>query len=105
LSVTADWPTYLLKSIPREIRQGIEREAGAGSMAEVIRGILCEYYSLDCEPVIARNKFLKINGTETMVLRLQPELWEEIKRDAKRRRVPHRSVIIEALEMHYTPVT
>ena len=73
-------------------------------MAEVIRSILCEHYGLDCEPVIARNKFLKINGTDTMVLRLQPELWSAIKRDASKRDIPHRSVIIEALEAHYAEV-
>jgi hypothetical protein len=101
VSVLRDWPTYLLKSIPRDIREGIEQEAGTGSMAEVIRSILCEHYGLDCEPVIARNKFLKINGTETMVLRLQPELWSAIKRDAKKQHRPHRSVIIEALADHY----
>ena len=102
--IVRDWPTYLLKSIPRDIREGIEREAGAGSMAEVIRSILCEHYGLDCEPVIARNKFLKINGTDTMVLRLQPELWSAIRKDAGKRDVPHRAVIIEALEAHYAAV-
>ena len=99
--IVRDWPTYLLKNIPRDIRAGIEEEAGEGSMAEVIRSILCEHYGLDCEPVIARNKFPKINGTEMMVLRLQPELWSAIKQDASARNIPHRSVIIEALQERY----
>jgi len=104
--IVRDWPTYLLKNIPRDIRAGIEEEAGAGSMAEVVRGILCEHYGLDCRKVVARNRFIAVNGTETMLLRLQPELWEEIKKEAKRRGTkkrpfPIRSVIIEALEAHY----
>ena len=102
MSILDDWPTYLLKNIPPEIRSQIEDEAGAGAMSEVIRRILCAHYSLDCEPVLTRNKFLKVDGTETMVLRLQPELWKAIKRDAKRRKIPTRSVIIEALKLHYT---
>jgi len=101
MSVLRDWPTYLLKNIPLQIRQGIERDAGDDSMAEVIRGILCEHYALDCEPVVARNKFLRVNGTDTMVLRLQPELWEKIKADALTARTTHRAVILEALEAHY----
>ena len=101
MSVLDDWPTYLLKNIPPEIRSHIEHEAGAGAMSEVIRRILCSHYSLDCEPVLTRNKFLRVNGTETMVLRLQPELWKVIKRDAKKRKRPTRAVIIEALELHY----
>lgn len=105
VSVLGDWPTYLLKSIPPDVRKGIEQEAGTGSMAEVIRSILCEHFDMDCEPVIARNKFLKINGTETMLLRLQPELWSAIQREARRRNIPHRSVIVEALADHYAAVT
>ena len=101
MSVLSDWPTYLLKNIPAEVRRGIEEDAGAGSMSEVIRGILCAHYELDCEPVLTRNKFLKVDGTETMVLRLQPELWKAIRREGKRRKIPTRSVIIEALELHY----
>ena len=102
MSVLRDWPTYLLKNIPLHIRAGIEHDAGfTESMAEVIRGILCEHYGLDCEPVVARNKFLRVNGTDTMVLRLQPELWEKIKADALTARTTHRAVILEALEAHY----
>ena len=105
MSVLNDWPTYLLKQIPPEVRKGIEAEAGAGSMIEVVRSILCDHFGLDCEPVLMRNRFLTINGTETMVLRLQPELFKEIRKEAWRRKVPTRTVIIEALEAHYTPVT
>ena len=101
MSVLSDWPTYLLKNIPREVREGIELEAGSGAMAEVVRGILCAHYSLDCDPVLTRNKFLKVNGTETMILRLQPALFKEIRKEARRRKIPTRSVIIEALESHY----
>ena len=101
MSVLDNWPTYLLKNIPSKMRSQIEHEAGAGAMSEVIRRILCAHYSLDCDPVLTRNKFLRVNGTETMVLRLQPELFKEIRKEARRRQKPTRTIIIEALENHY----
>ena len=101
MSVLDDWPTYLLKNIPPEIRSQIEHEAGLGAMSEVIRRILCAHYSLDCDPVQTRNRFARINGTDTMILRLQPELFQEIRRDAGKRGESTRTVIIQALERHY----
>jgi EAL domain-containing protein (putative c-di-GMP-specific phosphodiesterase class I) len=101
VTVLGDWPTYLLRNIPPEVRKAIERDESEGSMQEVMRQILCSHYSLDCENVLTRNKFLKVNGTPTMVLRLQPELFQAIRLDAQRRKVPARTVIIEALERHY----
>lgn len=102
VSVLSDWPTYLLKNIPPEVRTGIEQDEHLeGSMAEVIRRILCAHYDLDCEFVVARNKFIRVAGTDTMVLRLQPELWKQIKWESKRREVTTRTVIIDALEAHY----
>ena len=101
MTVLNDWPTYLLKNIPLKIREGIEREAGSGSMSEVIRRILCARYGFDCEPVRMRGRAMIVDGTETMHLRLQPELWKAIRQDSKKRKVPHRTIIIEALESHY----
>jgi EAL domain-containing protein (putative c-di-GMP-specific phosphodiesterase class I) len=95
------WPSYLLKNIPPELRAEIEREAGPRSLAETIRAILCAHFSLDCDQVASRNRFAKINGTETMILRLQPELFREIRREAEQRSVPTRTVIIEVLEKHF----
>jgi len=95
------WPSYLLKNIPPELRAEIEREAGVDTLSDTIRAILCAHYSLDCDPVQTRNRFARINGTDTMILRLQPELFAEIRRDATAREESTRTVIIEALEAHY----
>ena len=95
------WPSYLLKNIPPELRAEIEREAGPDTLSDTIRAILCAHYSLDCDPVQTRNRFARINGTDTMILRLQPELFEAIRWDADERGESVRTVIIQALERHY----
>ncbi len=79
------WPTYLLRDIPEETRTALEADAltEEKSLAECIREALCSHYELDCEPVeaIGRPPAPK-KGVTTMVLRLQPALWEAIKADA-----------------------
>ena len=80
-----DWPTYLLRDIPPGTRLALEIEAGAEdrSMIEIIREILCAHYELDCEPVLATARPPKPKpSTDTMILRLQPELWQAIRQEA-----------------------
>ncbi len=98
------WPTYLLRDIEPEIRKAIEADAelDGASMIEVVRGILCSHYSLDCEPVETSVRSPeKITGTDTMVLRLQPALWEAIKADAGPGYGETRKAIMFALHFHY----
>ena len=79
------WPTYLLNGIPPEVRAAIEEDAELDgvSLAEVMRGILCAHYGLNCETVDTFSKPPKPNrGTTTMVLRVHPELFAAIKEDA-----------------------
>ena len=98
------WPTYLLRDIEPEIRKAIEADAelDGASMIEVVRGILCDHYSLDCEPVETSARQEKITGTDTMVLRLQPALWEAIKADAGPTYGATRKTITAILADHYT---
>lgn len=77
------WPTYLLRDIPEATRTALEEDAEREerSLIEIIREILCSHYGLDCEPVTAAGRSKFTDGTNTMLLRLQPELWEAIRRD------------------------
>jgi hypothetical protein len=77
------WPTYLLRDIPETTRAAIEVDAELDgvSMIEVIRRVLCAHYELECEPVGGRPG-KREDGTGTMLLRLQPEVWEALKAEA-----------------------
>lgn len=80
-----DWPTYLLRDIPEGTRAALEEDAAREerSMIEILRELLCSYYELDCPPVTATARPPKPSpGTGTMLLRLQPELWEALKSEA-----------------------
>ncbi len=99
------WPTYLLRDIEPGIRKAIEADAelDGASMIEVVRGILCGHYALDCEPVETSVRSPeKITGTDTMVLRLQPALWEAIKADAGPTYGATRKTITDILQNYYS---
>jgi len=100
------WPTYLLRDIPDEIRAAIEADAETEerSMAEIIREILCGHYELNCDPVEAFGPAPKLPGTNTMVLRVQPEVFSAVKADAARMESQYgamRKVIFSILKAHY----
>ena len=100
------WPKYLLRDIPDHLRSAIEEDADLDgtSMIEVVRGILCAHYKLDCSPVdsVQRSEF--IPGTGTMVLRLQPELFEKLNADVQKAASPYgakKKVVMDILADHY----
>lgn len=105
------WPTYLLNGIPPEVRAAIEEDALEAeiSLAEVMRQILCAHYDLQCEPVETFSKPPPPNqGTATMVLRVHPDLFSAIKKDAGQAGTSYgtayggmRKRIIEILSQHY----
>lgn len=85
MSGIRDWPTYLLRDIPEATRAALEEDAAREerSMIEILREILCGHYELDCEPVISTARPPKPKpATDTMMLRLQPELWQAIRAEA-----------------------
>lgn len=79
-----EWPTYLLRDIPEHVRTAIEEDAEREerSLAETMREILCSHYDLDCDPVETFGRRDHVKGTGTMLLRVQPELFQAIKADA-----------------------
>lgn len=108
-----DWPKYLLRDIPPEVRAGIEDDADrdGSSLIEVVRGILCSYYELNCEPVesIARQEIRR--GFHEMLLRLQPDLDLAIETDIETRLATDQlerrygakdKIIHEILAAHYS---
>jgi hypothetical protein len=103
-----EWPTYLLRDIPEDIRARIEKDASSGygtSMIEVVREILCSHYELDCEAVETSGPPPPpIKGTDTMLLRVQPALFSAIKKDAEQLSSPYgatRKIVLQILTAHY----
>lgn len=109
MSGVRSWPSYLLQRIPPQLRTAIEEDAGQNSMAEVIRAILCAHYSLDCEPpeyeLQPGSIPERIPGHDRMLVRVQPELFEAIKQHSDESGETMRTVILDILEAHYSPVT
>jgi len=102
-SPVREWPTYLLKRVPESLKTDLSYEATAyaTSMANVIRRILCDAYGLNCPPRRAYHREDIQLDQGTLLVRLQPELFEAVKEDASRNGRPQRDVILDLLTAHY----
>lgn len=94
--VVRDLDPKLLKLIRKDAKR--ERTP----VAEVMRQILCEHYSLDCIPTrySPRQEF----AARTKVLRMQPELWQAVKDDSAQTGTSMQALVQEALMAHYAAV-
>jgi hypothetical protein len=106
----SEWPSYLLKRVPEDLRISLSDEAKARdySLADLIREILCSHYGLECERRRNPKRTIPIGYGEhgnrdilspTLLLKLQPELWEKIKADESA--PTRREVMLGILEAHY----
>lgn len=102
------WPQISLMragGIPTTLRAQISAEAQSSqrSVADTIRTILCDHYKLDCPPRGGEFGYdnVRDQGSEKMVLRVQPELFDEIKKDATASGKVVRELILEVLQAHY----
>lgn len=101
-------PYFLLRNMNRKLRHRLEADAKKAneSLAETVRGILCEHYLIDCSEIEGAIRRDVWNASLTVLLKLQPELFQAIKDDSAESEESMRSLIIGALETHYqTPVT
>ena len=99
----ADWSTYLLKRVPESLKADIRAEAAqyATSPSNVVRSILCDYFGLDCPPRRAYQSPPYKPEADTLFIRLQPELFAEIKAEATSRNTDQREVMLSILKSHY----
>ena len=95
-----NWPSYLLRGVPPRSRALLSARAEDEDMsvADVIRGILCRHYRLDCPTVSSRYEPARDHGGGTLTLRLQPELWMLLKKDTRGRYGEMRRLILTILE-------
>lgn len=100
----ATWPSYLLSRIPLDVRERLSREAETEdcSVVDVVRGILCGHYGVDCEPPEPRSYMAgRDKGSSSMLLRLQPEIFRRLSEQSMKEERPVREIVIEVLERHY----
>lgn len=95
-----DWPAYLLGGVPPQQRALLSAMAEHEdvSVSDVVRGILCRHYGLDCEPVSFKYDGDRDRQGERLLLRLQPELWRKMKKDTKGRYGAFRALIQQILD-------
>jgi hypothetical protein len=100
-------PRFLVRDMSPHLRKLLEQDAQQEdqSLSETMRGILCAHYSLDCSEIEGALRTDVWNGSQTVLLKLQPELFKEIKTDSAHTGESMRSLIIAALEGHYAAVT
>lgn len=99
----ANWPQYLLKDIPAAHRQWLSHQAAQFdvSVADVIRGLLCNRYKLRCPKESYRYNAEQDKQSASMVLRLQPRLSTLLDREAARRGWSKRRIILDTIEANY----
>lgn len=71
-------------------------------MQETIRGILCAHYDLECSPL--RSSWPRDdarNGSQTILVRMHPELWVALKEDASETGESMQALTHAALAAHY----
>lgn len=95
-----DWPAYLLNDVPPHQRALLSAMAEHEdvSVSDVVRGILCAHYGLECEPVSFKYDGDRDRQGERLLLRLQPELWRKLKKDTKGRYGAFRALIQQILD-------
>ncbi len=94
---------YLLNLTPHLRNSLVDDAHNTGrSMNEVMRQALCEHYGLECEEVSrGKKKFDATATVENIMLRVEDELFERVRREAAWTARSMRQVIVDVLESHY----
>lgn len=92
---------YLLRDVPEDLRAELAGEARhrLTSLSSHIAGILAARYSLDYEPPIPRG-LPQANGA-TFQVEVPGDVMYALRKEADKRKVPVRSVILRACAEHF----
>lgn len=95
------WPSYLLNRIPLPLRERMSAEAEENQMsvADVVRSALCEYYGLECD--LRSSTYFPRGLSSSMVLRLQPEIFQALADQSARSGHSIRRIVLDVLHAHY----
>ncbi len=101
MPVTA-WPSYLLRGVPASTRALLSEQAAADdvSLADVIRLSLCARYHMECDRVSFGYQPHLDSGDETILIRIQPEVWMEMKRETESMYGATKKLILESIDAY-----
>lgn len=96
----AEWPAYLIRGIPTDTRAAMTDRAlrDDTSLADVVRQALCAHYQLDCDPKSFRYQQELDTGGDTILLRVQPDVWVLMKKETRAKYGAFRQVILQSLD-------
>lgn len=98
----SDWPSYIIRGIPADTRALLSHrsEQGDVSLADVVRLALCHRYQLDCDPASFRYQAHLDSGNDTILVRIQPEVWAAMKKETRGRYGETKKLILESLNTY-----
>ena len=93
------WPSYLLRGIPPTLTDRLTNAALEADMSvnDIIRQALCARYRMDCPHESTMNTH-RYYGGDVLLLRLQPELYRQIKKETRNRYGAVRTLILATLD-------
>lgn len=103
----SEWPSYLVRAIPADTRQAMSDRAEQDdvSLADVVRQALCARYGMECDPASFSYQADLDGSNDFLLVRLQPDVWREVKRETKGRYGLTRRLILESLDNYLGGVT
>jgi hypothetical protein len=96
------WAELLVRGIDPKVLARVRRDAARRSLAvsDFIRMILCRHYDLECAP--SRRSARPSKGSTTILLRMHPQLKDQLELDAQLQETSMSALIREILEARYT---
>ncbi len=94
------WPAYLLRAIPSDTRARMTERAEEDdvSLADVVRQAICAHFKMDCDQVSHGYQPDLDNGTDVLIIRLQPEVFRAMKKETSGAYGATRKLILESLD-------
>lgn len=95
-----DWPAYLIRSIPPDTRAALTARADHDnvSLADVVRQALCARYGMECEQASYGYQPDLDNNGDALLVRLQPEVFDLMKRETHGRYGATKHLVFDALD-------
>lgn len=95
----SDWPAYLLRNIPADTREAMTARAlrDDTSLADVVRQALCAHYQMECDPASFRYQAQLDTGGDTILIRVQPDVWKMMKKETRAKYGAFRQLILQSL--------
>ena|SRR5215831_21120231 len=96
-------PRFLLRNLDPYLRRALECDAELQDipLQEIIRSALCDHYDLDCSEIKGAIRRDAWEGVLDVLVLMQPELHEALKRDSKKSRLSMQELAVQILHARY----